>query len=160
MEYEELSDEVKTLIDKEADARCKFKMEQFFESIKNILHIYESAPDPYAQQTANHLRDDQEIILERYRKEMEMNVPFDNIIIENRQDFKRHTESTFNKLYNQTLLGRIDSRRVESIRRFIAEHIETAFDLDSKPSSIDFTPYTRSLRYRLQIHPTKQIDII
>src|ERR1035437_2820785 len=159
MEYEELSDEVKILIDKEADARCKFKMEQFFESIKNIIHIKESSPDPYVQLAANHLREDQIIILERYRKEMDMGLPRDNMIIEARQEFKQRTDSLFDKNYMQSLRGKIDIRRIEAIKRFIAERLEMAFDLDSTPAKIDYRPYTSTFRYRMErekLHSTKQ----
>src|ERR1035441_9965631 len=159
MEYEELSDEVKILIDKEADARCKFKMGQFFESIKNIIHIKESSPDPYVQLAANHLREDQIIILERYRKEMDMGLPRDNMIIEARQEFKQKTEELFDKIYAPALRGSLDGRRIESIIRFIAERIEIAFDLDSTPAKIDYRPYSSSYRYRMEqekINPTKQ----
>ena len=132
IKYDELTDEVKEFIELEAEARSKFKLEQFMESIKNIAPFYKQSFDPYISSIGNDLTKVHNILHERYVKELNMGIPYDSLILEKRHKFIDKVEMRFWDLYSDKLRGKIDSRILFNIGDFIRENIEIAFDFDKR----------------------------
>lgn len=132
MIYEELSDEIKTLIDKEADERFKFKMNEFLTSIKNIYPFYLNSPDPQYSITGRNLLEHYEILSERFKKEMSMGLPSENLIVAKRNELLNNFQLDFKNSYVDKFRGRIDSLLLFKLEKFIYKYINMAFDLDRK----------------------------
>jgi hypothetical protein len=126
-------EEINYLIKKEADALCKFRMDQFFESIRNIIKIKENTftSDPYHWRDLSELKESQRIIVERYKKECTIPVPYDIMVIENRQKYKENIRSHFERVLYNRLRGKIQLQEIMSIEKFIIDRVEGAFELDN-----------------------------
>lgn len=132
MVYEELSDEIKTLIDKEADERFRFKMNEFLTSIKNIYPFYLNTPDPQYGMTGRNLLEHYNILNERFEKEMSMGLPSENLVISKRNELANRFRKDFNNIYIDKFRGRVDSVLLFHLEKFIIKYIDMAFDLDKK----------------------------
>lgn len=131
LEYNSLSSDLKDLIDKEADARFRFKMNEFLTSIKNIYPFYVKSPDPYTNLIGKNMAEHYVILHERFIKEMNMGFPADNLIYENRKKFKNKFESFLDEKLNHFFRGSRNS--IDEIYRFkkgIFDFIEQAFNVD------------------------------
>jgi hypothetical protein len=132
MIYEELSDEVKALIDKEADERFKFKMNEFLTSIKNIYPFWLRSSDPYVNMVGQNIAEHYNILTERFKKEMSMGLPSENLIISKRNVLLNEFEQEFKETYVDKFRGRIDSVLLFKLEKFILKYIDKAFDCDKK----------------------------
>jgi len=134
IEYNELPDEVKELIDKEADARCRFKMDQFMTSITNQLKFRENAFtfDPYYHRDTREMKESHDIIVSSYKKERNMGNPFDNAVIEMRTNFKNNFEKKLDERLNNEFRGRTNSESIHILKKLIFNNIEEAFDVDKQ----------------------------
>jgi hypothetical protein len=131
-EFLELPEDVQNLINKEAQIRCDFKMSQFFESIRNILHIRENAFcfDPYFHLNTSDLKEAYRIILERYKKECNMGLPNDEMLMKNRLRFKMKSRGFFRDRFERCFHGRVNDDLAFKLEKFMSEQVEQAFDVD------------------------------
>lgn len=134
IEYNELPDEVKELINKEADARCRFKMDQFMTSLTNQLKFRQNAFtfDPYYHLDTREMKESHDIIVSSYLKERNMNNPFDNAIMETRGKFKKHFEERLDDKLNNLFRGKANSESIPILKKLIFNNIEEAFDVDKQ----------------------------
>ena len=134
IEYEGLPNEVKELIDKEADARCRFKMDQFMTSLTNTLHFRENVFtfDPYYHLDTREIKESHNIIVSAYKKERNMGNPFDNAIMETRCKFKNRFEKRLDERLNNEFRGKMSPEFIYRFKQLIFSHIEEAFDVDKQ----------------------------
>lgn len=127
MSYEELSDEVKILIEKEVNERFNFKMNEFLTSIKNIYPFWLQSPNLYANMMGNNLKEHYVILHERFKKEMEMSLPNENMAMEKLASLNSNFEKEFNINFGDKLRGRIDTHTIYKLHSLMAKYIERAF---------------------------------
>ena len=127
MKYEDLSDEVKILIEKEVNNRFNFKMNEFLTSIKNMYPFWLQSPDPYTNMMGNNLKEHWVILHDRFKKEMEMSLPNENITLEKLNSLNSKFENDFNVNFGDKLKGKIDSRIIYNLHTLMSKYIERAF---------------------------------
>lgn len=127
MSYEELPEEVKMLIEKEVNERFNFKMNEFLTSIKNIFPFWLRSPDPYTNMVGQDLAEHYNILHDRFKKEIEMSLPNDNLSLKKLQQLNISFENEFNTNYVEKLRGKIDSRIIHNINVLMSKYIERAF---------------------------------
>lgn len=136
MNYKKTDKDVQEYINKEAELMCKFKMEQFFTSIRNIIGIRDHtfSTDPYFYRDTNDLKEAHKLIYERYRKEVLMNKPTDSgsMVHDSRRKFMDKAEKKFREQFLTKFQGRDYNERMfaDRLERFVFFTIEKAFDVD------------------------------
>lgn len=134
MEFEKLDDDIKEYIRKQSELMCDYRMQEFFTAIGNTIKIKESlfSTDPIHYQTLSELKESHRIILDRYNKEKNMSLPYDDILYENRRRYDDKISEKFDELYLHFLHGRIDSRMIFAIKKFISNSVNDAFSVDKR----------------------------